>query len=259
MKRRTFVKSALAAPLLGIPPAPTRVIGTATEGQWDGKGDSATGLRPLDVVMSPTEPRTIVCVNYPPAAGKAVVLLELASRICERFPANVILAGADGSVVDVRQWLARRAVPPRHLSANSEPPPPVDDPSATGPGVHSVDSTEMDRIAAYVLAVRLRRKPLFGYSLLILKNWSTFIDHARPFRTPSALCIPQQVQVKLWAAALRLSGRLSRHYTESELEVLTNFMMHGATEEEYQMFKAINEHHWPSPDDYEAETEFVTV
>jgi hypothetical protein len=40
-------------------------------------------------------------------------------------------------------------------------------------------------------------------------------------------------------------------------EALANFLSHGATEEQYRMFKAINEHHWPK--DYQAETKFVEV
>jgi hypothetical protein len=40
-------------------------------------------------------------------------------------------------------------------------------------------------------------------------------------------------------------------------EALARFIAHGATEEQYRLFKAINEHHWPK--DYRAETEFVEV
>ena len=40
-------------------------------------------------------------------------------------------------------------------------------------------------------------------------------------------------------------------------EALAAFIAHGATEEQYRVFKAINEHDWPK--DYEAETEFVEV
>ena len=40
-------------------------------------------------------------------------------------------------------------------------------------------------------------------------------------------------------------------------EALADWIAHGATEEQYRVFKAINEHDWPK--DYEAETEFVEV
>ncbi len=153
----------------------------------------------MDADSEVMPPRTILCVNYPPDAGKAIVLLDQASRICRRYPAHVILSSTDGSVVDVRQQLTRRVAPPRDLLAPSEPQPCFDDPRATGPGVHSVDSREMDRVAAIHLAIRLMREPLLGYSLLVHGEWSTLIDHARPFRNP---CIPQGAQFKLWAAGL---------------------------------------------------------
>jgi hypothetical protein len=38
-------------------------------------------------------------------------------------------------------------------------------------------------------------------------------------------------------------------------EAHANFIAHGATEEQYRLFKAINEHHWPKY--YQAETKFV--
>jgi len=40
-------------------------------------------------------------------------------------------------------------------------------------------------------------------------------------------------------------------------EALANFIAHGATEEQYRLFKAINEHDWPK--DYQAENKFVEV
>jgi hypothetical protein len=198
MQRRTFLKSALAVPLLGITASPAAVI-AAVPAEWEGQDDWASGWRPTDAVSGALPPRTILCVNYPPGAGKAFVLLDQASRICQGYPVNVILAGTDGSVIDVRQHLARRVVPPRDLLAHSEPLPYFDAPRATWPGVPSVDSHEMDRVAAIHLVIRLMRKPLLGHSLLVHGEWSTLIDHDRPFRNP---CIPQRVEFKLWAAGL---------------------------------------------------------
>jgi hypothetical protein len=192
------MKSALAVPLLGISASPAAVI-AAVPAEREGKGDGASGRRPMDAVTGAMPPRTILCVNDPPGAGNAFVLLDQASRICQGYPANVILAGTDGSVIDVRQQLARRVAPPRDLLAPSEPLPYFDDPRATGLGVPSVDSREMDRVAAIHLAIHLMREPLLGYSLLVHGEWSTLIDHARPFRNP---CIPQGAQFKLWAAGL---------------------------------------------------------
>ncbi len=63
----------------------------------------------------------------------------------------------------------------------------------------------------------------------------------------SALAVPLLGTPALLAAVIG-----AEHKIKSD-EALAKFIAHGATEEQYRMFKAINEHRWTNPDDYEPE------
>lgn len=88
MKRRTLMKAALVLPLLA---------GDSDAGGFSGSRapnvDTPplfTGLASLDSALGGMAAGELLCVAGPPAAGKTVLLLDLAARICARYGKNVV-------------------------------------------------------------------------------------------------------------------------------------------------------------------------
>jgi RecA/RadA recombinase len=93
MKRRTLLKTALALPM-AYPLAHATVIATTAGNQANATNPLFSGLPGLDYALGGMAGGDVLCVVGPPSAGKTLVLLDLAARICRRYAKNVVFWSA---------------------------------------------------------------------------------------------------------------------------------------------------------------------
>jgi hypothetical protein len=106
MKRRTLLKTALAFPMVQTL-APTTATACTTEHRPSPTNAVFSGLPGLDYALGGMGAGEMLCVVGPPSAGKTLILLDLADRVCERYDRNVVFWSAhQPSVYLVRKKMA---------------------------------------------------------------------------------------------------------------------------------------------------------
>jgi KaiC/GvpD/RAD55 family RecA-like ATPase len=109
VKRRTLLKTALALPMVH-PLAHATAIARTADTQPSATNALFSGLPGLDYALGGMTAGELLCVLGPQSTGKTLVLLDLASRICERYHQNVVLWSAhQPSVYLVRKMAIKGA------------------------------------------------------------------------------------------------------------------------------------------------------
>lgn len=171
MQRRTFLKSSLALSLCDRTDLSDaiRAPGTGPMEPCSAASDEA----PFSAI-------SVDCVIGEPAAAMTGVLERYAFHICQRYLSDVMLCRAGTAPINVREELACNPEASLGSAAQSARWARFADGRSRRPRIWLVDSNALDCIDRYELAPNLRMQSLTGYSLLILEDWRTYIDHAEP-------------------------------------------------------------------------------
>jgi DnaB-like helicase C terminal domain len=184
MKRRTLLKSMLALPLVdptvssATPSATSQIAAHAPD-------ELHSGLAGLDYAMSGLKPGELTCFTGSPCTGKTILLLELATRLVNRYGRNVFFYGANEPLYYLCKKMAIRCGTKTRAEEICDF---VDywDQGDVSPGIVMIDFTK-DSSQALSMVKQLASVHPAGCAALIMDGWSTYRPLAPPGQSPEGV------------------------------------------------------------------------